>query len=81
MRGIEDDVANIKDEDHWPWWPRLPIKKRDPKGGWPQLGTLMHIEGKWNVYHKAFDERINYKNPQQVFDTPEAVVADGWVVD
>lgn len=85
------DKAMIQDPNKWPAWPFLPLKK----GSYPsiedkRLGVLYHSptwsDGKVHVIHcylfappKTREEL--HATPSTVYESVDALLADGWVVD
>ena len=68
----------MKNPDRWPVWPLLPLIK-----GKDEVGVLLQSEGAYivvlaNLYMmpKSLDLA-----PQIKYDSAEAIVADGWIVD
>lgn len=86
-----NDKAMILDPNKWPSWPFLPLKK----GSYPslenkRLGVLYHSpvwsDGKVHVVHiymfappKTAAEL--HASPATVYDSVDAMLADGWIVD
>jgi len=85
----DENIAFIKDEDKWPHWPLLPVKKYKEGETWPTFGTLVSpIENNgilWVVSASIFLltlEMVTQKSvPIKAYDTVEEMVADGWMVD
>lgn len=82
----EDDLKMMKEPQHWPYWPTLPVK-RYLKNYNMQCG-FMYAHDKPIVYlHNIRDPEINGKKlylnelKQEKYDTYESLLADGWVVD
>lgn len=80
-----DHLKMIKTPDEWPAWPYLPIKRRDPNGGWPDCRLLWIgapnrvVEANLFALPKTKEEFLAL--PYTQYDSPEAIVADGWIVD
>lgn len=73
-------VEFIRNVGNWPHWPRLPMKRRD-RGQQPDLGVLIPFERGWVLFYANLYQKIEESTPSKVYDSPEAVVMDGWVVD
>jgi hypothetical protein len=74
----------------WPRWPYLPVKKSNPKAGFPTCGILIDsgplgkgVEVKPIVYnHNLFDSRpMGWTKILAQYSSLEELVDDGWVVD
>jgi hypothetical protein len=68
----------MNNPDRWPVWPLLPLIK-----GKNEMGVLLQSEGAYvvvltNLYMlpKSLDLA-----PQIKYDSTEAIIADGWIVD
>lgn len=76
------DIDRILDEDHWPHYPQLPMK-RGP--GNEELGVLVRIPGisgnSWTIYLTNMFDPITRDTRRQTYPSPEQVVLDGWKVD
>ncbi len=81
-----DHLAMVKDQDRWPCWPYLPVKRRDKNMESKNLGILWIGTGGLIVHHtylfgmpKTIEE---FKAmPKTEYQTHEAMLADGWEVD
>lgn len=75
-----DDVAFIEDSDLWPMWPVCPVKKGDLNG------TIAYYKPNEVMLVNMFripdmkDEDMD-KVVKKTYDSIEALVQDGWVVD
>jgi hypothetical protein len=78
-----DDIAMLKSSDKWPGWPFLPIKRyvnNDMQAAVIWAGEPLNvIETNLFDLPKTFDElkKIAHKK----YESPEAIVEDGWMVD
>lgn len=80
------DIDMIKNVADWPAWPYLPIKRPAKVWGqWPECRTICAEEpltvievGMYGLpkTREEFDAL-----PRQKYESAEAIVADGWVVD
>ena len=83
-----NDSEMIRNPDLWPFWPRLPVKR-------PRLGQLVNecavildntddfglLKEPVRLYHgNLFDENL-YRQRYTDFETIDALLADGWIVD
>jgi hypothetical protein len=73
---------------YWPSWPFLPIKRKDNRLENKNLGFLyhdaVHSDGKVRVYHAYMFDMPGVKLsdiPTTEYDSVDAMLADGWVVD
>lgn len=75
----------VKSPPRWPMWPYLPVKKRSSKPGeGPECGTLFARSLDEKQPQPIIFDSIDSKNRTTViaqYDSLEAMVADGWVVD
>ena len=78
LTNTETNLDMMKNPDRWPCWPYLPLIK---KAG--DLGVLLDSDkGKIVVLAnlfmlpKSFDQAPHLK-----YDSCEAIIADGWIVD
>jgi hypothetical protein len=83
-----NDVEFMKNPELWPIWPRLPLKKRRGNLGFELaimiegtvsgrgIGTVKPI-----VYFATMYEVLDSDTPRKQYDSFEAIVEDGWVVD
>jgi hypothetical protein len=74
-----DHVAFMKDQDKWPTWPRLPIKRKRSEG-WPELGLLIGGAGP-NVYLANLFEKAIDTTKVIEYDSYEDLFNEGWRVD
>jgi hypothetical protein len=81
----QDDLKMMRRPHLWPWWPVLPIKNyKRAKPGCLECGILCmdDLSGLPEpvvVLSNMFEIDENKKQIQ--YDSLEAIVADGWVVD
>lgn len=77
-----DDLAFMRDENKWPNWPMLPVKRYTDRGGAPECGivlsgkTTVYIAYMWGLKEDTFDTCKKYE-----YGSLDAILADGWVVD
>lgn len=82
-----DNAKMIKDQDSWPQWPFLPVKRRAVGGGFPETGLIAadpdYRKGIINVYKaNLFNLPQDPTGVEKItYQTVDAVLADGWVVD
>ena len=86
-----DDKKMVQNPASWPCWPLLPLKRRKGNGEWPDLGFVVEAEGHYpklsNGKITLFAEPMPYepkdlKDIKQVtYDSVDALLADGWIVD
>ena len=80
------DIERMQQLDQWPRWPVLPVKKYKEQGQMPALG-VMHInhvlpnDGKPRVYECSMFDQITDETHFVEYDSLEALVADGWMID
>lgn len=86
MTRPENDLIGINNEDYWPNWPILPIKRRGGDDVFGYQFAIIHASDKTkaifgNMFHlpKTFEEFKNLKGIQ--YNSVEALLRDGWVVD
>jgi hypothetical protein len=75
------DAAFMADEDRWPRWPVLPLKRGGE--GFPTLGVLVAGQGPTVLELSMFElvpEKIE-KCTQHRYASFEQMVAAGWRVD
>lgn len=76
------DLRFLQDPNLWPAWPFLPLKRYNATGGWPEFGYVVAVKGqltsirKGNMFGAKSDDPVTW-----VYETPEALLADGWEVD
>lgn len=80
----KSDAEFMEDENSWPMWPVLPVKKRGEMG--PNIGVLLAGNGPrvyyGNMYDKGFGSPEWFANTKsEEFDSYVEVVHAGWVVD
>jgi len=92
---VGDDAEMIRSYNRWPAWPMLPVKRRNNSLEDKNLGVLLsdqaHADavkgkGKIIVYHVYLflppEGKAGWEAaPKTEYDTVEAMLADGWVVD
>ena len=87
-----DHVTFIKDPVRWPCWPLLPVKKYTSQVSFPTVGLVFAIQGyslhtvyETNMFDLCHDgdnmqEKLA-KVTKHEYESVEAMVADGWIVD
>lgn len=87
---LPDDLTFLKDPDSWPNWPFLPIKRRDNSLVRKNLGVLVASEEYAkghiivnHVYLFSLPKTTEDWNacPKTEYDSLEALLRDGWIVD
>jgi hypothetical protein len=92
---VHDDAGMIRQYDTWPRWPFLPLKRKNHNLKDKNLGVLLATQehadavkgsGKFRVYHVYMFQPPKGKAewdaaPRTEYDTVEAMLADGWIVD
>ena len=79
-----NDLDGINNgEDHWPHWPLLPMKRR--VNGDLHCGVI-HARAKTcvvlgNVFVPMALEELSAEPTCYRYDSVEAMLADGWIVD
>lgn len=86
MTREEEDIAFIKDPTRWPNKLVLPVKnyKERIEGGWPKMGIIMVFNTQTVFLKNMFelDHNTDFSTlPKQEYDSVEAMVAAGWIVD
>lgn len=87
--GPGDDLEMMRSPDRWPCWPVLPLKRYDGKDrcGFPSTGLIAELDGvpRFTVFDgNLFQRPLCFDDPKTVrydYDSFEAMLADGWVVD
>lgn len=81
-----DDVSFLNRPEMWPCWPVAPVKSHNPKHGGdnaPACGLVLAGHSRvvmLNMFQGWTPEQ--YKEAKKwEYDTIEALVADGWMVD
>lgn len=78
----------IVNPDQWPMWPRLPIKRLKTGGG--INATKYEIafvfagpneDGKWHIFFANAWGELPAGVREDLYDSAEAIVEDGWRVD
>lgn len=77
-------IALIGSEDDWPLWPVLPMKRPKEDGGMPDTAVMYTGEHNTlyldvNVFALAVGDLPNSR--KQTFDSLDALLDAGWVVD
>lgn len=75
------DREMILDQDSWPWWPMLPMKRKNNSLEDKNLGVL--LSDKMTIYHfYMFDAPKTLVNvPKTEYTDVDALLADGWRID
>jgi len=82
----QDDVEMLKRPSLWPRWPIIPVKRYPDGSNRPRCGVVFDDRGDtWsvllvNMFVLAELPLIDGVE-KIVYDSPEAIVADGWMVD
>jgi hypothetical protein len=77
-----EDLKMMKNPDTWPLHPCLPFRNKEGKPGF-----IMDLDGyQWRMFQtNLFSFADSLKSisevPFQQYDSPEAIVADGWEID
>lgn len=90
--GPADHVKTLQTPEAWPAWPVLPVKRYGhvPVREAPECGVVLAVGGHTSTVFEAnlftlprnLRELIDDpKIVRHVYDSAEAMVADGWVVD
>lgn len=85
LHGPQKDIEMMSSPEDWPIWPRLPLKRTDPRGAdyGIQVGYLIAIEGQLTtVFLKTiFEKHDPETEDKKVYQDVWAIQDDGWVVD
>lgn len=75
-----NDAEMIRRPHLWPCWPYLPVKNpRQQTDGWPKLGLIFTGMPTTVVLTDLISCDMDAEKKQ--YETVEALVADGWMVD
>ena len=79
-----DDLAMLNDQNSWPHWPFMPMKRRRAEGGFPEMGVLvatlpLSFYKDMNLFAANLAEVVTGSEGQEV--TITEILAEGWVVD
>lgn len=68
--------------DDWPRWPALPLK-RSRKNSFPEIGFILESKDQpYRVYlGSIYGESSLQDHSYMDYDSYEAIVEDGWIVD
>ena len=90
----QKDKAMITDQDRWPMWPRLPLKKYPVDFAHPEnrlgfmVGTMdpeMDAAPPFTVYvgllYQPLEEFMDRPDKVKTYTSIDALLDDGWVVD
>lgn len=86
----QDDLSMMKNPGKWSQYPILPIKRVDKSGEIPEFGLLLPIKNPvvylanmWDLGDLGVKDTgdIMKKVKSTVYDSFEAILDDGWVVD
>jgi hypothetical protein len=72
------DREFILDQDKWPKWPLLPVKRTDEWGVIPAGHPAVYIVNMWGMDDRPLSEQASKVYEYKDVD---ALLADGWVVD
>lgn len=77
-----DHAAYMREEGEWVYWPKLPVKRPRP-GTIAEVGTMVprRKDGTVVIFLTTIFQPLASDTPVLTYDSPEAAVADGWVVD
>lgn len=84
-RSAPDDLSFMQTSDNWPRYPILPIKRKNNDIGFWDCAILF-ADGRPIVYHcnmfQLADKTLTLEScKKNTYDSFEALVADGWIVD
>ena len=79
------DLEFMKSPVEWSLWPMLPVKRCTKERNEPECGFMM-AEGKPKVYlmnqlQFLMEHKLRSEVPVQEYESFDALVADGWIVD
>lgn len=78
----QDHAAMIADEDRWPCWPRLPVKRYTDNSAWPEIGVVIAGEKTTVRLATLFDDKATLlAATTKVYPSIDAMLIDGWIVD
>ena len=84
-RELRDDRAMLLTPADWPLRPYLPVKRIRAPGEFPELGVIAEgVDSPFKVYLCDLFElpKLNLPDvPTQAYDTVDALLAAGWIVD
>jgi hypothetical protein len=86
MNKNQADLNFIADPMRWPRYPRLPMKRYDNAmiGALPKFAVLIHGFGPM-LYFGMYDKPVTSENleaaEKQEYESYEAIVNDGWIID
>jgi hypothetical protein len=70
----------LQSPQEWPKWPWLPIKRYQKENTWPECG-LVYADGAFKVYRYHYGSTVVEVANFTEYPSPQAIVADGWIVD
>jgi len=76
---IAEDRKFILNEDGWPYWPVLPVKRSQPDGGWPECGTI--CAGTPSTVFLVPMYELKVDSPKKTYADLNELLDDGWEVD
>jgi len=83
MHTVEQEVDMMENPARWPLWPWLPVKERAYDGRKRRKFGVMHADNGPKVFLIGLYEvnKIAENTPTEEYDTFDAVVKAGWMVD
>ena len=86
MERPENDLVGINDDNYWPHWPFLPIKRKGKNNNFGYEFALLHTSNKskaifGNIFRLPKTTEEFEKLPSIIYDSVEEMLADGWIVD
>lgn len=76
------DLATMRDSSKWPLKTRLPLKRKLVDDcSFPELGYLQKNAGSLVFVANVFDHTLPPQTDWHMYDSYEAIVEAGWVVD
>lgn len=78
-----DDAEMMRRPNLWPRWPVLPLKRRSAETGFPETGMLVEASDvplTTVLVGTIFDADV-FALPRKEYESADAIVADGWIVD
>lgn len=76
-----EQVEMMTDPDRWPQWPMLPVKKYVEGETWPHCAVHLDLAGPFVIYEWKGFMRPDAEKVAATYDSAQAAVDDGWVVD
>jgi hypothetical protein len=89
--GLDEDRQMMLTPESWPLWPLLPVKRYEfgKVGGGPECATLYDngVNKPYQLYHEPVDALLLMsaqqmaQQPTKMYNSVDALLEDGWVVD